>query len=422
MKISKYIKLGIVIVFSITLFIWGLSYLKGHDFFKPVNYYYTRYHRVDGLQESSPVTVNGYRVGNVKNIEFADDESGDLIVTFMIDNDFRIPRNSAAHIVSSDIMGTRAVKLIYSKSTGYYAAGDTIPGEMESDIKEQVSLQVLPLKNKAEELLSTIDSAITVLTVIFNEDARKNLSESFANINRAILNIENTTSDLQELMSQQKSNISSLIGNMEEFSGSLNRNSAHFNNIIDNLSSFSDTLSSLPLTPVMSNLSASVNSLQNILSKINSDKTTAGLLFNDDVLYHNITSLTANLERLLVDIRNNPKRYLRFSAVDLGKDVYISPSATAQGSADNIRFRIQLLSTADRLVSESPVFEGLEDVEELNTNGTYTYYAGNTSDFTVIEKMLTDAKRNFPDATIVAFREGKEIKLQKALRLMKELP
>lgn len=159
MKISKYAKLGLLMVFSLTALIWGLSYLKGHDFFKPVDYYYTRYERVDGLQESGHVTFNGYRVGSVKNIRFADDRTGDLIVTFMLDNDFRIPVHSAARIVSSDIMGTRSVKLVFSNETSYYQAGDTLPGEIESDLKEQVSLQVLPLKNKAEDLLSTLDSA-----------------------------------------------------------------------------------------------------------------------------------------------------------------------------------------------------------------------------------------------------------------------
>ena len=184
MKLSKYVKLGILMVFTIFVLIWGLSYLKGHDFFKPVDYYYSRYERVDGLQESSLVTVNGYRVGNVKDIRFANDKSGDLIVTFMIDNDFRIPVKSIARIVSSDIMGSRSVKLVFSGEEAYYQAGDTIPGEIESDLKEQVSMQVLPLKYKAEELLSTLDSAITVLTVIFNEDAREDLAESFENINR----------------------------------------------------------------------------------------------------------------------------------------------------------------------------------------------------------------------------------------------
>jgi phospholipid/cholesterol/gamma-HCH transport system substrate-binding protein len=419
MKVSKYIKLGLLMAFSITALVWGLSYLKGHDFFKPVNYYYTRYPKVDGLQESSHVTVNGYRIGSVRQIIFADDKSGDLIVTFMIDNDFKIPKNSAARIVSSDIMGTRAVKLMYSNSSDFYLPGDTIPGEIESDLKEQVSLQVLPLKKKAEELLSTLDSAITVLTVVFNEDARKNLSESFENINQTILNLEKTSAVISELMTQKKSSISNLIDNMEGITGNLKNNSVRFDNVIKNLSSLSDTLASLPISPMITDMTKAVNSLQSLLSKINSDQSTVGLLFNDDELYYNITGLTSNLERLMTDIRNNPKRYLHFSAVDLGKSVYINTSPSQSSISQNLTYKIHLISTTLQLQKESPMFSGLGKVEEIITNGSFSYFAGNTPDFMAIEKILTIAQRNFPDATIIAYKDGKEIKLEKALRLMK---
>jgi len=419
MKVSKYIKLGLLMAFSITALVWGLSYLKGHDFFKPVNYYFSRYHKVDGLQESSHVTVNGYRIGSVKKIVFAEDRSGDLIVTFMIENDFKIPKNSAAHIVSSDIMGTKAVKLIYSDSDVYFSPGDTIPGAIESDLKEQVSLQVLPLKKKAEELLSTIDSAITVLTVIFNEDARKNLSESFEHINQTILNLEKTSAVINELMTQEKSSITRLVDNMEGISGTLNRNSARFDNVIKNFSTLSDTLASLPLTPVVTDMSKAVNSLQGLLSKINSDQSTVGLLFNDDELYYNITGLTSNLERLMTDIRNHPKRFLHFSAIDLGKNVYINTTPVQSAQSQNLSFKVHLVSSTLQLQKESPMFSGLGKVEEFVTNGSFSYFAGNNPNFMEIEKILAIAQRNFPDATIVAYKEGKEIKLEKAIRLMK---
>ncbi|HNX78394.1 MAG TPA: MlaD family protein [Prolixibacteraceae bacterium] len=418
MRISKFVKIGFLMVFSITALVWGLSYLKGHDFFKPVNYYYARYPKIDGLQESSYVTVNGFRVGTVKKIEFAEDKSGDLIVTFMIDNDFRIPANSAAHIVSSDIMGTRAVKLLYSDSPVYFSPGDTIPGEIEGDLKEQVSLQVLPLKKKAEELLSTIDSAITVLTVIFNEDARKNLSESFENINRTINNLENTSKVINELMVEEKSNISKLISNMEGITGNLKNNSERFDNVIRNLSILSDTLASLPFTPVVTDMSKAVNSLQVILSKISSDQSTAGLLFNDDELYYNITGLTANLERLMTDIRSNPKRYLHFSALDMGRNVYVNASPSQKAENLNLTFRVHLVSTTTQIPAEAPVFAGLGKIEEFITNGSFAYFAGNTNDYLDIERTLTRAQRNFPDAYIQPYRDGKEIKLEKALRLL----
>ncbi|HYQ55926.1 MAG TPA: MlaD family protein [Draconibacterium sp.] len=214
MKNSKFTKLGILIVFSLAVLIWGLSYLKGNDIFKQNDYYHVYYDRVDGLVKSNEVTLNGYQIGQVDEVKFAPDKSGRLIVSFSVNSDFKIPVKSVARIISSDIMGTRSIEIVYSGEADVYQSNDTIPGSIEAGLKDQVSMQVLPLKNKAEELLSTVDSAITVLTVIFNEDARENLTTSFARINQTVENIEATTSDLQEIMASEKENVKNIVANI----------------------------------------------------------------------------------------------------------------------------------------------------------------------------------------------------------------
>jgi phospholipid/cholesterol/gamma-HCH transport system substrate-binding protein len=419
MRGKKYIKLGFLMAFSIFILIWGLNYLKGHDFFKPVSYYYAVYERIDGLAESSTITVNGHKVGSVKSVKFAPDRSGRLIVTLMIDSDFKIPHNTVARIVSSDIMGTRAVRLIYSEAHTYYSSGDTIISDIESDLKEQVSLQVLPLKTKAEELLSTLDSAITVLTVIFNEDARKNLSESFENINQTIANIERATGDLALLVSEEKNTISRLTRNLESFSGTLSNNSENFDAVLSNLAALSDTLSSIPLTPIVADLSLTIEVINTLLDKATSDKSTLGLLFNNDQLYNSINDMTANLGHLLTDIRVNPKRYVQFSAVDLGRNVYINTGSSDPLNKKNIVFKVHLISSPDQIALNSPLFNDIENVEEFAVSGAFTYMAGNFSDYTTAEELLRIAYRTFPAATIVAFKDGKNINLERALRKLK---
>ncbi len=419
MKGKKYIKLGIVMAFSIFVLVWGLSYLKGHDFFKPVSYYYAVYERVDGLAESGHILVNGHKVGSVRSVNFSPDRSGKLIVTLMVESDFKIPVNSVAQIVSSDLMGTRAIKILYSGEKTYYSSGDTLKSDIESDLKEQVSLQVLPLKNRAEELLSTLDSAITVLTVIFNEDARKNLSESFENINQTIANIERATGDLALLVSEEKNTISRLTRNMESFSGTLKNNSENFDAILTNLSAFSDTLASLPLTQVAVELSATADAINQLLEKVKTGENTMGLLFNDDQLYNNITGVTANLGHLLTDVRVNPKRYVQFSAIDLGKEVYINTGGSDPMNRKNIVFKIHLISTPDQIPLNSPLFRDIENIEEFAVSGAFTYLSGSYSNYNEAEKLLRFAYRAFPDATIVAFKDGKNIKLEKALRQLR---
>ncbi len=404
-------------VFTITVFIWGLSYLKGHDFFKRTSYYHVKYDRIGGLVESSAVTINGYKVGQVKEIKFADKFSGKLIVTFMVDEDFKIPVNSVAQIESSDIMGTKSIKLIFNTtSKELYNPNDTLPGAIEGDLKEQVSLQVLPLKNKAEQLLATIDSAITILTVIFNEDARENLSESFENINNTISNIERTTADLQMLVSSEKENIGSFISNLNEISENFKGNSDKFNNIISDLSNLTDSLSKVPLSPIISSIASATSQIEEILSKLNSNQGTAGKLINDEQLYTNLISLTTNLDRLMKDVRLNPKRYVHISAFDLGKEVYIASSGT--GDNKKIVFRVNLISTPNKIPLNSSIFEGLDNVEEFMATGVYSYLYGSTNNYNEIVELHEKAAEKFPEASIVSFKNGKVIKLERALKML----
>jgi phospholipid/cholesterol/gamma-HCH transport system substrate-binding protein len=414
MKLSKYTKLGGLIVFCITILVWGLSYLKGHDFLKNDKYYHIIYERVEGLVKSDIVTLNGYQVGQVKEIGFMNDGTGNLLVTISVDGKIKIPVNSVARIISSDIMGTKSLKLVYNPNNKNYQNNDTIPGAVESDLKEQVSMQVLPLKTKAEQLLSTIDSAITILTVIFNEDARVNLSESFRNINQTLANVEETSRELKDLVNRESGNVSNIIDNLKTVSKSFEDKSKDFEKVITNLSAISDSLSAIPFSPIIQSIASATKQINEILTKLNSQEGTAGKLINDEQLYTNLETLTNDLDRLMKDIRLNPKRYLSFSAFDFGKEVFITSSG--QSKTSDIIFKVNLISTPTKIPLNSPLFDNLGEVEEFVASGAFSYLAGASNNYKETLKTFEKAVVKFPDAKIIAFRNGRLISLERALK------
>lgn len=416
MKLSKYTKLGFLIVVSLTILIWGLSYLKGNDFFSNSQYYYVFYDRIDGLEESSNVTLNGYKIGKVRHVEFTSDNSGRLMVTLALDAGFQIPKKSVAQIVSSDIMGTRSVKLLLSKETEMYHANDTLVGAIEEDLKEQVSMQVLPLKNKAEELLGTLDSAITVLTMILDEDAQENLSASIANINQTIKNLESTTYDIKDIVSSEKESFKNIVNNLDEITTSFKNNTAQLDSTLKNLHSFSDTLSNISVSPIVDNIQLISERLLATLQKLNSKEGTAGLLLNDADLYNSINMLSENLAFLINDIQNNPKRYLKLSAFDFGKEVYVNTQNDLSGN--KIIFKVHLVSSKIKIDENNEVFKGLKGVEEYYSGGVYSYLLGNTGVYSEIEELHNSVRNQFPESSVVAFKNGKLIKLEKALKSM----
>lgn len=416
MKISKYTKLGLLIISSVAILIWGLNYLKGIDYFNTNTTYYAVYDRVDGLMKSSSVDINGYQVGQVKDISFSDKNDGTLVVAFSIEGKFKLPIGTEARIISSDIMGTRSIKLLINPNNQFYAENDTIPSSIEGDLKEQVSMQVLPLKNKAEQLLASLDSAITVITYVFNPEARKNLSESFAHINQTIINLESASAELDLLLHTERGNIQGIMGNINQLSSTLASSSGDFAAIAGNLANITDSISAVNMKEMMQNLAESSEGINQIIAKVNSKEGSAGLLVNDPELYQNLTQLSLSMDYLLKDFRNNPKRYVHFSALDLGKSIYINPEQNSSATNSAYIFKVHLLSSPERLNLNNPIFEGFTKVEETEIAGVYNYSIGNSSDIQEMYPLLEKAKTVFPDASIIAFKNSRQVKLDKALR------
>ena len=413
-KISKYTKLGLLVIACLSILIWGINFLKGIDILKKNTKYYVIYEKIDGLLESSSVNINGYQVGQVSEIKFLSDYSGRLIATLSLQGDFKIAKGSTAKIVSSDIMGTKSIKLEIVHTAEYYHENDTIPGDTESDLKEQVSMQVLPLKKKAEELIASLDSALSIVTDIFNERTRKNLTESFENINLTIANIESVSSELKTTIGSGK--INSIVENIDSIMSTIKQNSGNITNVIKNLSALSDSLAHLNISPLFEEIKSSVAGINTIIQKLNTDESSAGLLINDPALYQNLNSLAGSLDLLLKDVRSNPKRYVHFSAFNVGKDVYITAKPGPTEMKNELVYKIHLISSPARLSTESTFFKGLGPIEELKVNGTFNYMAGKSTDFDQITKLLQTAKLNFLDASLVAYKNGRKVKLEKLIK------
>ena len=58
-KLSKELRIGILVVISIVVLVWGINYLKGSNLFDSSRTFYALYENIGGLQEGSGVTVNG---------------------------------------------------------------------------------------------------------------------------------------------------------------------------------------------------------------------------------------------------------------------------------------------------------------------------------------------------------------------------
>jgi phospholipid/cholesterol/gamma-HCH transport system substrate-binding protein len=103
------------------------------------------------------------------------------------------------------------------------------------------------------------------------------------------------------------------IGNLNEVTGNLKTNNDTINSILHNVNTTTQDLANLDLQRTLDSVQVTVSQVKEVVSKINSNNGTLGLLMNDTKLYDNLRNLALGLEILIDDIKVHPKRYVNIS-------------------------------------------------------------------------------------------------------------
>jgi phospholipid/cholesterol/gamma-HCH transport system substrate-binding protein len=310
-KLSKEFKIGVVVVCAIAALIWGINFLKGTNLFSTKYYLYAIYPRIDNLNPSDPLQINGYKIGRINDITLISRQNRQMVlVEFLLTEDVEIPRHSIARIMSNDILGGKAVEVIFSKEKEFVKNKDTLVAETEQGWKESFNRQIAPLQAKAEKLIGNVDSVMSVVNMMMNAKTRENIDKSFESIRRAILSLEQTAVKLDASVEPK---LSALLTNLNTIASNLNQSEQKITNILNNFSTLSDSLAKSHLRSAINNADRSLRELDILLARINAGEGTLGKLARNDSLYNNLNRSSEHLDKLLKDLNENPKRYVHFS-------------------------------------------------------------------------------------------------------------
>ncbi|MFA5970909.1 MAG: MlaD family protein [Lentimicrobiaceae bacterium] len=313
MKISRELKIGVFGVVTLTLFIISVNFIKGKDLFHKHRTFYAMYNSTSGIQDAAPVLVNGLEVGKVTGMRFADKHSGKILIDLTIYSDVFVPSNSVANIFSLDLLGTKNIEIKLGDSKIEAQDGDTLLGGSQMSLSEEVNMQVAPLKLKAENLLSSLDTMVTVLQSVFNSETRKNINASFISIRSTLSNLENTTYNVDTLVYGQRKRLERIMFNIESITDNFRKNDENISNILSNFSLISDTLAKSNLAGTLANVNIVLNQVATITTKIDKGEGSLGMLVNDQKLYENLNKSASQLNLLIEDMKLNPYRYVNFS-------------------------------------------------------------------------------------------------------------
>jgi phospholipid/cholesterol/gamma-HCH transport system substrate-binding protein len=314
---NKEFKIGFFAIASIIALVFGVNYLKGINILNDNSDVYAVYENIGGLQVGSPVLVNGYKVGMVSNIDLLTEQNQNLLVTISLDKEFDMAKNTVCKIVNQDLMGTKGIALILGDTDELVRGGDTLIGGIEATLQDEVNAQILPLKNKAEELIGSIDSLMMIVTAVLNKDTRDNLRNSLSSLDKTFELMSQTMVRVDSMVDINDDRIAKVVKNLESITSNLESSNGEIKTILTNFATLSDSLAKADIAKVLQNVS-------DITTKINNGEGSIGLFLKDDKIYANFEKSTRELASLLEDIKKNPSRYVNFSIIGGGKP-YVAP-------------------------------------------------------------------------------------------------
>ena len=296
MKLSYEIKTGILVLTGIILFIIGFSYLKSNDVFITDRIFYAVYEDVEGVSKGTPVTISGFNVGSVQDIEFYKNSSK-LLLKFRVENEFNFSSESIAQIYETGLIGGKAVAVIPKYGNELARSGDTLQSDIAPGLTELVNDRLSPLQDKIESMVVSADSVLISLNAVLNTEAKLEIQSTIENFSSTVADLKTSAGTLDEILDNNKNQINNIISNVNQTSNELAGLSG----------SFSD------LSIVISNLSESSENIDKIISEISEGEGSLNKLVFDDALINSLDAASKNINLLIKDLRLNPKRYVHFS-------------------------------------------------------------------------------------------------------------
>jgi phospholipid/cholesterol/gamma-HCH transport system substrate-binding protein len=294
-KISKEVKVGLLALVAGVILYMGFNFLKGVDFFSPTKKYYIVYDQIDGLTVSNPVTLNGMTIGRVDNLKMITSQNNKIVVEILVDEHVVLGDSTSAFIANTDLLGGKSIDLKLGKNTKVYDNGDTLQGVMEKNITEM-------LREKAIPILTNLDSTVVHLNNIFGD-------ELGTSIKKTLHNFELASEDLKLVMGQNRKNLHTITSNLSAMTSSLAETERELKPLIAKMSHFADSLNDLELKATVANANKAMENLNSITGKINSGEGSLGALVNDKAFVENLNHAVKSMDKLLIDLRNNPRHY-----------------------------------------------------------------------------------------------------------------
>lgn len=301
MKYSKEFKIGVFVVVVLTASFFVINYLRGKDIFNKEIEIVSEYENVEGLVESAPVFIKGFKAGKVSEVLYQSEKEL-FKVTCSVKKEFRIPEDSKMTIYAVDIMGGKGVKIDLGISDVAVEDGGVLSPSFEAGLLDGLAAGVEPLMTKVANTLDSLSVTVSGINAMLSEANRSSLARTLTHLEKTMQNVNGIAS----AVNGKSEEISAFIANLENLSLKLGSMVEKVDTLVGGANQVVATLNE-------SDIEAVVTSFRDLLQNINDPDGTVGKLLVDGSVYDSVDELLTDVDSLVKKIQENPRKYLKIS-------------------------------------------------------------------------------------------------------------
>lgn len=301
MKFSKEFKIGgfVVVVLVVSFFV--INYLRGVDIFNREIEVSSRFDDLEGLVESAPVYIKGYKAGKVSDVSYSPEDSG-FTVTCSISKEFAVPADSRMVIYGVDIMGGKGIRIDLGESEQMVPDGGVLQGDFEADMLSSLADGLTPLLSKVNTTLDSLALTVSSVNQTLSEQNRISISNTLRHLEMTMADV----SGIAEGLGGRSEQINAFVDDLGDIADRIVVLTEKADTLVSNLAGITGSVSEADIREL-------VSSFKMLLENINDPDGTVGKLLVDDSVYDSLDSLLSDVDSLVNKIQENPRKYIKIS-------------------------------------------------------------------------------------------------------------
>lgn len=285
MKISREVRVGLLVALCLFLLYFGFKFLKGVNIFNPIHSYTGKFVQLNGLTEQAPVYVRGYKVGLVEEIDY--DYSRDTAFTIIVslNSDIKVVEGSAMRLIPDGLLGGTAIEVIIP-------AGAEL-AEIPTKSVLPTSIQPSMMDELRGTMLASVDSLLqSVQELVDNVNGQlegDRLKSILASADEMLVSLRKSSAKLEKTMNKD---LPDIITQVES--------------VLADVKKLSANASEADVAAVVAKAETTLANVNKLVDAANNPDGSVGKLLHDKSLYDNVNTTVQTADSLMQEIREQP--------------------------------------------------------------------------------------------------------------------